>query len=412
MQRIMRDTYVARQPIFNSKRQTLGYELLFRDGENNAYPSHIDSNRATYRLIVENFLSLGTNPAIDTSRCFINFPQDSLLRGLPMVLPKDKVVIEVLETCIPNDELYLAIKELSQAGYVIALDDFVYSPAWERFLPFVHIVKLDIMAMGLDAACEMVKERLGKGIKRRFLAERVETEEEFLAARSAGFSFFQGYFFGKPEITRKGYLSPEQLIAMELFKEVCKPEVDFVKVEKIVAKDVSLSYQLLRFVNTMSDRLAVSISSFRQALIYLGQDKLKIFVSLAVASFISSKKPKELYNLSLQRAQFCLLMASENPFNQYRDQAFLIGLFSMLDALLDVSLDELVEQLPLCSSIKLALLERQGPYGLLLKLEECYERADWHGIKEVCQQLNLAVEDVMSRISAAQRWSQDLNRVV
>lgn len=412
MQRIMRDTYVARQPIFNSKRQTLGYELLFRDGENNAYPSHIDSNRATYRLIVENFLSLGTNPAIDTSRCFINFPQDSLLRGLPMVLPKDKVVIEVLETCIPNDELYLAIKELSQAGYVIALDDFVYSPAWERFLPFVHIVKLDIMAMGLDAACEVVKERLGKGIKRRFLAERVETEEEFLAARSAGFSFFQGYFFGKPEITRKGYLSPEQLIAMELFKEVCKPEVDFVKVEKIVAKDVSLSYQLLRFVNTMSDRLAVSISSFRQALIYLGQDKLKIFVSLAVASFISSKKPKELYNLSLQRAQFCLLMASENPFNQYRDQAFLIGLFSMLDALLDVSLDELVEQLPLCSSIKLALLERQGPYGLLLKLEECYERADWHGIKEVCQQLNLAVEDVMSRISAAQRWSQDLNRVV
>lgn len=412
MQRIMRDTYVARQPIFNSKRQTLGYELLFRDGENNAYPSHIDSNRATYRLIVENFLSLGTNPAIDTSRCFINFPQESLLRGLPMVLPKDKVVIEVLETCTPNDELYLAIKQLSQAGYVIALDDFVYSPAWERFLPFVHIVKLDIMAMGLDAACEMVKERLGKGIKRKFLAERVETEEEFLAARSAGFSLFQGYFFGKPEITRKGYLSPEQLIAMELFKEVCKPEVDFLKVEKIVAKDVSLSYQLLRFVNTMSDRLTVSISSFRQALIYLGQDKLKIFVSLAVASFISSKKPKELYNLSLQRAQFCLLMASDNPFNQYRDQAFLIGLFSMLDALLDVSLDELVEQLPLCSSIKLALLERQGPYGLLLKLEECYERADWHGIKEVCQQLNLAVEDVMPRISAAQRWSQDLNRVV
>lgn len=412
MQRIMRDTYVARQPILNSKRQTLGYELLFRDGENNAYPSHIDSNRATYRLIVENFLSLGTNPAIDTSRCFINFPQESLLRGLPMVLPKDKVVIEVLETCTPDDELYLAIKQLSQAGYVIALDDFVYSPAWERFLPFVHIVKLDIMAMGLDAACEMVKERLGKGIKRKFLAERVETEEEFLAARSAGFSLFQGYFFGKPEITRKGYLSPEQLIAMELFKEVCKPEVDFVKVEKIVAQDVSLSYQLLRFVNTMSDRLTVSISSFRQALIYLGQDKLKIFVSLAVASFISSKKPKELYNLSLQRAQFCLLMASDNPFNKYRDQAFLIGLFSMLDALLDVSLDELVEQLPLCSSIKLALLERQGPYGLLLKLEECYERADWHGIKEVCQQLNLAVEDVMPRISAAQRWSQDLNRVV
>ncbi|CAK4070026.1 MULTISPECIES: EAL and HDOD domain-containing protein [Vibrio] len=412
MQRITRDTYVARQPIFNAKRQTLGYELLFRDGENNAYPSHIESNRATYRLIVENFLSLGTNPAIDTSRCFINFPQESLIRGLPMVLPKDKVVIEVLETCTPNDDLYLAVKKLSQAGYLIALDDFVYSAEWERFLPFVQIVKLDIMAMGLESACDFVKERIGKGVKRRFLAERVETEAEFLTTRSAGFSFFQGYFFGKPEITRKGYLSPEQLIAMELFKEVCQPEVDFVKIEKIVAKDVSLSYQLLRFVNTMSDRLEVSISSFRQALIYLGQDKLKIFVSLAVASFVSTRKPKELYNLSLQRAQFCQLMANDNPFNEYRDQAFLIGLFSMLDALIDVSLDELVEQLPLCSSIKLALLERQGPYGLLLKVEECYERADWYGIKEACHQLNLSVDDIMPKISAAQRWSQDINRVV
>lgn len=412
MQRITRDTYVARQPIFNAKRQTLGYELLFRDGEKNAYPSHIESNRATYRLIVENFLSLGTNPAIDTSRCFINFPQESLIRGLPMVLPKDKVVIEVLETCTPNDDLYLAVKKLSQAGYLIALDDFVYSAEWERFLPFVQIVKLDIMAMGLESACDFVKERIGKGVKRRFLAERVETEAEFLTARSAGFSFFQGYFFGKPEITRKGYLSPEQLIAMELFKEVCQPEVDFVKIEKIVAKDVSLSYQLLRFVNTMSDRLEVSISSFRQALIYLGQDKLKIFVSLAVASFVSTRKPKELYNLSLQRAQFCQLMANDNPFNEYRDQAFLIGLFSMLDALIDVSLDELVEQLPLCSSIKLALLERQGPYGLLLKVEECYERADWYGIKEACHQLNLSVDDIMPKISAAQRWSQDINRVV
>ncbi|KIE18925.1 histidine kinase [Vibrio sinaloensis] len=412
MQRITRDTYVARQPIFNAKRQTLGYELLFRDGENNAYPSHIESNRATYRLIVENFLSLGTNPAIDTSRCFINFPQESLIRGLPMVLPKDKVVIEVLETCTPNDDLYLAVKKLSQAGYLIALDDFVYSAEWERFLPFVQIVKLDIMAMGLESACDFVKERIGKGVKRRFLAERVETEAEFLTTRSAGFSFFQGYFFGKPEITRKGYLSPEQLIAMELFKEVCQPEVDFVKIEKIVAKDVSLSYQLLRFVNTMSDRLEVSISSFRQALIYLGQDKLKIFVSLAVASFVSTRKPKELYNLSLQRAQFCQLMANDNPFNEYRDQAFLIGLFSMLDALIDVSLDELVEQLPLCSSIKLALLERQGPYGLLLKVEECYERADWYGIKEACHQLNVSVDDIMPKISAAQRWSQDINRVV
>ncbi|NOH56020.1 HDOD domain-containing protein [Vibrio coralliilyticus] len=408
----MRDTYVARQPIFNAKRQTLGYELLFRDGENNAYPAHVDSNRATYRLIVENFLSLGTNPAFAQSRSFINFPYKSLIRRLPLSLPREQIVIEVLETCPPTDELYEAIKELNAAGYLIALDDFVYSSEWERFLPFVQIIKLDIMAMGLDAACEFVQERKSRGIRRKFLAERVETEEEFLTARSAGFSFFQGFFFSKPEVIRQQYISPEQVIAMELLREVCQTNVDFEKVEAIVAKDVALSYKLLRFVNTMSERLEVTISSFRQALVYLGEDKLRIFVSLAVASFISAKKPKELYNLSLQRAQFCQLMANENPFSQFREQAFLIGLFSTLDALLDLSLEELVKQLPLNQAIKVALLERQGPYGILLGLEECYERADWQGMQDACRQLNLSVDDVMPRISEAQRWSQDINRLV
>ncbi|RTZ13779.1 EAL domain-containing protein [Vibrio aquaticus] len=408
----IKETYVARQPILNAKRQTLGYELLFRDSDNNAYPSHINANRATYRLIVENFLTAGTNPTFANSRCFINFPHESLVRLLPLSLPKNRIVVEVLETCTPNDELLEAIKQLYANGYLIALDDFIYTPEWERFLPFVHIVKIDIMAVGLEQACAMVKELKAKSSKRKFVAERVETEEEFLAARSAGFSFFQGYFFSKPEIVRQRYLSPEQLIAMELFHEVCKAEVDFAKVEAIVAKDVALSYKLLRFVNTMSDRLEVNISSFRQALVYLGQDKLKLFVSLAVASFVSANKPKELYTLSLQRAQFFMLMARENPFSQFRDQAFLIGLFSLLDALMDVSLSDLVEQLPLCPSIKQALLERKGPFGQLLQLEECYERADWFGVEDACQKLSLSVSDVMPRITQAQRWSQELNPIL
>ncbi|WP_038175719.1 EAL and HDOD domain-containing protein [Vibrio pacinii] len=412
MHRRTRDTFVARQPILNAKRQTLGYELLFRDGENNAYPAHIDSNRATYRIIVENFLSLGTNPAMATSRCFINFPQQSLLRLLPLSLPKNKIVVEILETCTPNDELYDAVKQIHNQGYLIALDDFVYKPEWERFLPLTHIIKIDIMATGLENSCELVKERLAMGVKRKFLAERVETEEEFLATRSAGFTFFQGYFFSKPEMVRQRYISPEHIIAMELFQEVCKPEVDFLKVEQIVARDVALSYKLLRFVNSMSERIEIPISSFRQALVYLGQDKIKIFVSLAVASYVSVNKPKELYTLCLQRAQFFMLMARDNPFSQYRDQAFLIGLFSMLDAMLDMSLDDLVKQLPLCATIKLALLERQGPYGQLISLEECYESADWQGMELACQQLNLSVSEVMPRISEAQRWSRELNRVI
>ncbi|MFL7047601.1 EAL and HDOD domain-containing protein, partial [Vibrio cyclitrophicus] len=386
----MTATYVARQPILNRNKNTLGYELLFRDGERNAYPAHIESNRATYRLIVENFLSVGLNPSISSSRCFINFPYQSLIRRLPLSLPKDKVVVEILETCKPTDELLDAVKELYQAGYMIALDDFTSTPEWERFLRYTHIVKLDIMQMGLDEACDLVKAHQGK--KFSFLAERVETEQEFKQAKEAGFKFFQGYFFSKPQIIKTKYISPEQVIAMELFQEVCKPDVDFQRVESIVAKDVALSYKLLRFVNTMSPRLEVTISSFRQALVYLGQEKLKMFVSLAVASYVSDKKPKELYGLSLQRAQFCQRMSRYQAFAGHTEQAFMIGLFSLLDALLDLSLENLVEQLPLCKSIKVALLRREGPYGTLLALEESFEHADWQQIDEHCADLGLNVE--------------------
>ncbi len=408
----MYTTYVARQPILNSKRHTLGYELLFRDGEKNCFPQHVDADRATYRLIVENFLSLGTNPGIEHSRCFINFTYNTLIRRLPLILPRTKIVIEVLETCSPTDELFEAIQEFHSKGYLIALDDFVYTPEWERFLPYVKIIKLDVMAMGIEAACETVKEQLAKGRKKRYLAERVETEEEFRAAREAGFRFFQGYFFSKPEMVKQRYVSPKHVIAMQLFQEVCKEHVNFKRVEQLVSKDVALSYKLLRFVNSMTERLEVPISSFRQALVYLGQDKLKIFVSLAVASYISTHKPKELYNLSLQRAQFCQLMAIRRQFLEHKEQAFLIGLFSVLDALLDVSLDVIIDQLPLTDSVKDALNKRVGPFGELLNIEECFERADWQGVASHCELLGLPYDDVTRDLNEAQRWSHETSQLV
>jgi EAL and modified HD-GYP domain-containing signal transduction protein len=405
----MNTTYVARQPIFNRKRQTLGYELLFRDGEHNVFPAHIDADRATYRLIVENFLSVGINPVIASSRCFINFPHQSLLRRLPRSLPKHRIVVEVLETCQPTDELLEAIRELHRDGYLIALDDFTSTSEWRRFLPYVHIVKLDIMAMGLEAACELVKTQLEKRVKYHFLAERVETEEEFERAKTAGFKFFQGYFFSRPLISQTSYVSPEHVLALQLFREVCSPEPDFQRIESIITQDVVLSYKLLRFVNMQATKLEVEIRSFRQALIYLGQDNLKQFVSLVVASYVSTNKPRELFNLSLQRAQFCQLMSRYQPFSHLNEQGFMVGLLSILDAMLDLSTESLVKQLPLSEPVQQALLHRKGEYGALISLEECFERADWSGVEKFSNQLGLPFEQVKSSLGEAVRWSQSIS---
>ncbi len=401
-------TYVARQPIFNRKQNTVGYELLFRDGESNAYPSHIEANRATYRLIIENFLSLGTNPAIKSSRCFINFPYQSLIRRLPYSLSRNKIIIEVLETCEPTDELLEAIKELHSNGYMIALDDFTLTPEWHRFLPFAHIIKLDIRDMGVESACELVREYRYKKSKHQFLAEKVETAEEFRAVKKAGFKFFQGFFFSRPEMIKTEYLGPEQIIALRLFHEVCKSEPNFERMETIISQDVSLSYQLLSFVNNQSTRLEVPISSFRQALIYLGQDKLKMFVSLVVASYVSSNKPRELYNLSLQRAQFCEQMSRYPPFAKYGQQGFMIGLLSIIDALFDRPLDILLETLPITDIVKRALLHREGEFGTLIAMEECFERADWQGIEDLCYHLKVSVDEVKWHLIEAQRWSSEV----
>ncbi|MCE0493544.1 EAL and HDOD domain-containing protein [Vibrio salinus] len=404
----MEYTYVARQPILNKKLITLGYELLFRDGEENSFPDNISSDRATYRLIVENFMTIGHNPNLDYSRCFINFPYASLIRRLPFSLPKQSIVIEVLETCKPTDELFEAIRELYRNGYLIALDDFVYDKRWERFIPYAHVIKIDIMDWGIDRACQFVRKQLENHCKNRFLAEKVETEEEFLKAKKAGFMYFQGFFFKKPEVVKQKYVGPEQMTAMALFQELSKEDVNFSRLEKIISQDVALSYKLLHFVNTMSERPHVKLNSFKQALVYLGEDRIKMFVSLTVASYISVNKPRELYYVAIQRAKFCQLVMTRNSiFNLYREQAFLIGLFSILDAFLDSPMSVLIAELPLDTEIKLALESHIGKLGKLLDIQESFENADWENIEFLCGELSLSTEDVTHYLYDAQCWSQN-----
>ncbi|MGF1764070.1 EAL and HDOD domain-containing protein [Aliivibrio kagoshimensis] len=397
-------SYVARQPILNRKLNTVGHELLFRNGEHNAFPS-MDENEATSRLVLENFLSAGLNPNVKSVRSFINFPHDSLINLIPLSLPAGQIVIEVLETCTPNSELFSAIKHLYRKGYIIALDDFNPHPDWNCFLPFIHVIKLDIMQLGILNSCDYVKQQKELGAKCKFLAERVETYDEYHMAREAGFDLFQGYFFSKPEVVKNRSIKAEQLLILELFQQVSKPEVDFATVEQIIIQDAPLSYQLLRFVNTSLSQLESPISSFKQALIYLGEERLKIFVSVIATAQISNKKPRELYRLSLRRARFCDLISAQTCGVETREQAFMTGLFSLLDSLFDHSIVELVSLLPVNQEIKQALLQREGVLGNIISLQEAYEHGDWLQVRELCQQLEIEESVVQERFSWADSWS-------
>ncbi|MEJ2764411.1 HDOD domain-containing protein [Photobacterium sp. MCCC 1A19761] len=397
-------SYVARQPIFNRKQRTVGYELLFRDGESNAFPV-IEANKATCRLLVENYMAVGDNPATAGQRTFINFPHESLIRLLPLLLPKRKVIIEVLETCTPNEELFAAIKHLYRQGYVIALDDFELDPQWHRFLPYVHLIKLDFMTLGAEKACAYVRKHQDRKLK--FLAEKVETREEFEAAAEAGFHFFQGYYFSKPELMKNRQVQPEKLTTVRLLQEICREEVNFQRVEQIIAGDVPLSYLLLRYVNTAAHRTIEPISSFRQALVYLGEEKIKMFVSAVATANAGVDKPKELYALSLLRARMCEMLAAHSRLAPMKDKAFLIGMFSLLDALLDNTLAQILGVLPLAAEVREALLHRQGDLGQMLALIDAYEQADWDQVSVCCRALAIQESLVAKSYQQAMRWSQN-----
>ncbi|WP_375753507.1 EAL and HDOD domain-containing protein [Vibrio sp. HN007] len=399
----MKYSYVARQPILDADKNTVAYELLFRDGPKNTFPE-VEPELATSRLLSDQFLS-AHNTSIGGKLGFVNFPYTSLINQVPALFPKKNIVVEILEDCEPTDELLEAIKALHAKGYKIALDDFVPSPEWKRFLPYIALIKFDIRIVSIEKAAKFIQRLKGTHIE--FLAEKVETYEEFQQALSVGFKYFQGYFFSKPEIIQQKAIQPSFLTVVQLCKEVAADDINYEAVDRIVSQDVSLSYKLLRYVNS-SANITSQISSFHQALVYLGQERLRKFIALVAIATGQENKPDALYSLSIQRARRCELMLHAHDKRLDRSQAFLVGMFSLLDSLLDQPLDVIIDSIPLDEEIKQALLTRQGILGTILSLSVAYEHANWSEVELLLNETNLSPEDIQQCYVESSEWAEEL----
>ncbi len=402
----MKYSYIARQPILDGDRKTFGYELLFRDGPKNTFPE-IDPDKATSTLLSDHFLSTHYQ-TLGNHVGFVNFPYQSLINLVPTLFPSDSLVVEVLEDCEPTPELLEAIKKIATQGYRIALDDFVPSKEWQPFLPYVSFIKFDIRIVPIAKAGVFISKL--KGSKIKFLAEKVETYDEFEQAKKAGFDYFQGYFFSKPELIQRKALQPTFLTIVQLCKEVAKDEIDYKELESLIARDLSLSYKLLTFVNS-SAIVSSKIQSFKQALVYLGEQRLRQFISLVAIASTDSSKPNYLYGLSIQRARFCQLAWSKSRQSSDADLAFLTGMFSLLDCLLDQPLESIVELIPIDEAVKLALTQGKGALGQILSLSKAYEHADWDQVSELAKSLELSDEVLSQSYDEALQWSADLLQV-
>lgn len=387
----------------DSDRKTIGYELLFRDGPKNTFPE-IDPDQATSRLLSDHFLSTHYS-TLGNHLGFVNFPYQSLINMVPTLFPTNSLVVEVLEDCAPTPELLDAVRKMARMGYKIALDDFVPSIEWKAFLPYISIIKFDIRVVPMEKARLFINKLRGSKIV--FLAEKVETYEEFEQAKAAGFSYFQGYFFSKPEMIHRRALEPAVWTMVQLCKEIASEEIDYKKLESLIVKDVTLSYKLLALVNS-SAVISSKIQSFKQALVYLGEERLRKFVSLVAIASTHSAKPDYLYGLSIQRARYCEQVYIRLNHQTDTSNAFLTGMFSLLDSLLDQTLESIVSEIPLEDEVKQALLQESGVLGNILALTKAYEQAQWARVSELAAELNISDEELSACYDDALNWTADL----
>ncbi|OIN12901.1 EAL and HDOD domain-containing protein [Oceanisphaera psychrotolerans] len=398
--------FVARQAILDNQGNPQGYELLFRLGLDNRFPD-IEAELATRRLMAEQFLTQKIEELVGESLCFVNFPDTLLREGMADGLHQSQLVIEVLEDAIPDQGLLECVKKLKKQGLKIALDDHIPDPAWDAFLPVVDIIKLDLRQTSLEDCARLI-ERCRRYPQLRFIAEKVETLDEFSAAQAAGFDLFQGYYFQQPQVISRRILTTNEITAFELLSAVNERELDFDQLARLFNRDLSLSYNLLRYVNSLhAGTRQQKIDNLRGALVYLGHQQLKRFTALVMTAYVSKNKGIELQRLSMIRAKWCELLA-EKVCPSLQEDAFMCGLFSLLDVLLELPMDEVLEHIPLTEPVRQALLERKGQLGFLMSLMLDHEQANWTRLQQRLDFIKLSGDVSSQCYEQAVQWSQRL----
>ncbi|MGI6655875.1 MAG: EAL and HDOD domain-containing protein [Desulfobulbus sp.] len=364
---------IARQPIFNQRKSVYAYELLFRQSMGRTL-GEIDGDQATSSLLSSAFLMEEITQISGGKPCFVNFTENLLLQEIAPSFPKEQIVIEILEDVTPSPEVIAACRSLSEQGYTLALDDFVYRSDLTPLIEVADIIKVDYRLSSPEEIVRML-ERLAP-FNLDFLAEKVETYEEFEQAAELGFRYFQGYFFAKPESLQIKELTSNKANLLNLLAEISRPQISTKKLEQIIATDVALTYKLLRYLNSVAFSLVKKIDTVFQAIVYLGEQEIRRFITLVIVSELASDKPTELMRLSMVRARFCQRLAEAATAGHDPDEVFLLGLFSLIDAMLDTPMEQVMNKLPLAGPVVEALTSRQGALAPYLETAIAYEQAD------------------------------------
>ncbi|MFB3062136.1 MAG: EAL and HDOD domain-containing protein [Candidatus Binatia bacterium] len=390
---------LGRQPIFGAQLDLYAYELLYRNSQENQ-ATITDEDLASARTMISAFLEIGLDQVVGSHKAFLNLPRLFIVENYCQELPKDRVVLEILENVNPDPRTVQVLSQLSAQGYTIALDDFVYRDSLRAFLEIAHIVKLDVLSHDRETLKNHVA--LLQPYKVKLIAEKVETREDFEFCKGLGFDYFQGFFFCKPNIIQGHRVPANQRAILALLANLLDPNISFSKVEAIVRQDLSLSCKVLRYVNSAFFGLSRKIDSIGEAAIMVGLVRLKMWAMLIALASLEGKPP-ELLVTGLLRARMCEQLA-ERMRQPAPDNFFTVGLFSVLDALFDSTMANLIASLGLSPEVSEALIDHEGIMGKTLECVLDYDRGDW----EKVQDLDLPQSALRDTYLEAIAWSSSV----
>jgi len=399
--------FIARQPVFTADEQLWAHELLFRSSGTATSAVFSDTDQATSRVIADGFTLVQSGPHMG-KRVLINFPRNLILEEAAFALPPELAIIEILETVKPEPPILKALENLKSSGYTLALDDYVGKPGAEPLLDLVDIVKVDILGVDRLDLARIVSDLQKRNVK--LLAEKVEDLETFDQTKRLGFQLFQGFFFSKPVIVPGRKLNPNQSTRLRLLKELAREDFEVKDLAEIIRADLPLSYRLFRYINSASFGFRTKINSVNHAISLIGQRQLKKWLWVVFMSDLSSSPMTgELAFMSAHRGRFLELMTDvmgTKPMNS--DAMFLLGLFSLLDAILGLPMNELVADLPIGDDIKVALCKGKNPNRVWLELVKSFERAQWKRAEFIMQRLSLNHNKIAGFYSDALSWTNEI----
>jgi c-di-GMP-related signal transduction protein len=392
--------FLARQPILTRDKKFFAYEILSRYGPEN-YFSAAPGSPVSEKAMDELFL-MGVRTITEGLPAFMNCTREFLVSDCLTLMPKEMVVGEILENVRPDGEVLAACHRLKDHGYRLALDDYYDLPETRPFLEFADFVKIDVLLTSFEEQARLV--RVCHELKIPVLAEKVETDEQFRSCLKIGYDYFQGYFFCRPEMVRRRSVPANKTVYLELLRAANAAEFDLRKISQIFRKDVSLSYRLLRYLNSAGFAFRTEIHSIPYALTLLGEHAMRKWISLVSVAGLGDEVADGLLRLPLLRAMFCELIGKKIQMYQDTNELFLLGLLSVMDALLNMRMLDVLKEIPVDAEIKKALLGKPSRYRPIFEVVLDYESGTWEQLANSARRIGLHEEYLPDLYFQSVRW--------